>query len=83
MPIMLEAASEILSSDDTEDEENNDAAFTNNDYLKKLYKRIKAWLSDSSSQRQPSLIVVDDATTLATETYSHERIRSRADVFTR
>ena len=69
VPIMLEAATEILSSSaDDEDREDgeNDAAFANNEYLKKLYKRIKAWLSESSSQKQPHLIVVDDATSLAT-----------------
>lgn len=69
VPIMLEAATEILSSSaDDEDREDgeNDAAFANNEFLKKLYKRIKTWLSESSSQKHPHLIVVDDATSLAT-----------------
>jgi len=64
VPIMLEAATEILSSDD-EGGENNDAL--GSDYLKKLYRRIKAWLNESSSsqRQQPNLIIVDDATSLA------------------
>ena len=61
VPILLEAANEILSDEDEE----NDTAFTNNDYLKKLYKRIKMRLSESS-QQQTNLIIVDDATSLAT-----------------
>ena len=66
VPIMLEAANEILSSADDKEDEENDASSANDDYLKKLYKRIKPWLSETSSQHQTSLIIVDDATSLAT-----------------
>ena len=66
VPIMLEAANEILSLVDDNEDDENDHAFTNNDYLKKLYKRIKTWLTETSSHKQPNLIVVDDITSLAT-----------------
>jgi len=64
VPIMLEAATEILSSDE---EENNEAPTSlTSGYLQKLYRRIKSWLDESSTPQQPNLIVVDDATGLAT-----------------
>ena len=62
VPIMLEAATDILSPSDDDEE---DEALTSG-YLKKLYRRIKSWLNESSSPQQPNLIVVDDATSLAT-----------------
>lgn len=63
--IMLEAATTILSSN--EEEEKNEAPTSlTSGYLKKLYRRIKSWLNESSSPQQPNLIVVDDATSLAT-----------------
>ena len=65
VPIMLEAATDILSSN--EEEEKNEALTSlTSGYLKKLYRRIKSWLNESSSPQQPNLIVVDDATGLAT-----------------
>ena len=65
VPIMLEAATTILSSN--EEEEKNEARTSlTSGYLQKLYRRIKSWLDESSSPQQPNLIVVDDATGLAT-----------------
>ena len=62
VPIMLEAATDIFSSSDDDEE---DETLTSG-YLKKLYRRIKSWLDESSSPQQPNLIIVDDATGLAT-----------------
>jgi len=91
VPIMLEAATDLLSSDGAgggDDGKNNGCygAFASS-CLRKLYERIGAWLDESSSGAQPNnnnLIVVDDATSLATVFGPREaefflrQVRSRA-----
>jgi len=93
VPIMLEAATDLLSSDgavDGDDGKNHGwyGAFAGS-CLRKLYGRIGAWLDESSSGAQPNnnnnnLIVVDDATSLATVFGPREaeffvrQVRSRA-----